>query len=55
MVDSRKLDNICFCFLVAGHTKFAPDCLFALTAKAYNKADVFNIEELRNVSVQQHR
>ena len=46
MVDSRKLDYIRFCFLTAGHTKFAPDRLFALTAKAYNKVDVFNIEEL---------
>ena len=49
MVDSRKLDYIRFCFLVAGHTKFAPDRLFALTANAYNKADVFNIEELQNI------
>ena len=26
-------------FMVEGHTKFAPDCLFALTAKAFNSAD----------------
>ena len=46
VVEQHKLDHIRFCFLVAGHTKFAPDCLFALIANAYNRADVFTAEEL---------
>ena len=41
----------CFCFL-AGHTTFALDCLFALLANAYNRADVFIVEELLGLSQQ---
>lgn len=33
-------------FMVAGHTKFAPDRLFALTAKAFYSSDIFNEKEL---------
>ena len=40
VVEQHKLDHILFCFLVAGHTKFAPDPLFALIANAYNRTDV---------------
>jgi len=29
-------------FMVSGHTKFAPDRLFALTAKAFYSSDIFN-------------
>ena len=47
VVGHRKEDHIRFCFLVAGHTKFAPDCLFSLVANQYNREDVFTAEELR--------
>lgn len=49
MVDQRKIDYIRFCFMVAGHTKFAPDRLFAQVANSYNREDVFTITELANV------
>ena len=48
VVEQRKLDHLCFCFLVAD-TKFAPDHLFALVANAYNRADVFTADELLGV------
>ena len=47
VVGNRKVDHIRFCFLVAGHTKFAPDRLFSLVANQYNREDVFTAEELR--------
>ena len=46
LVSSHMLDNLRFCFLVAGHTKFSPDRLFALAGNAYNRSDIFNEEEL---------
>ena len=49
LVDMHTLDHCRFCFLVAGHTKFAPDRLFSLTGNAYNKADVFRVEELLEI------
>ena len=49
MVKNLKLDYIRFCFLVAGHTKFAPDRVFALIANAYNREDVFTAAELQEV------
>ena len=45
----HTLDHCRFCFLVAGHTKFAPDRLFALTGNAYNRADIFTAEELLEI------
>lgn len=36
-------------FVVAGHTKFALDCLFALTAKAFYSSDIFIEKELLSV------
>ena len=33
-------------FMVAGHTKFDPDRLFPISAKAFNSADIFNITQL---------
>ena len=36
-------------FLIAGHTKFAPDRTFAAIAQTYNTSDVFCINELRDV------
>ena len=35
-----------------GHTKFAPDCVFASITNSYNKLDVFNCQEL--VSIASH-
>ena len=49
LVEMHTLDHCCFCFLVAGHTKFAPDRLFALTGNAYNRADIFTAEELLEI------
>ena len=49
MVEQRTLDYVRFCFMVAGHTKFAPDRLFAQVSNSYNCRDVFTIEELKAV------
>ena len=46
LVGNHTLDHLHFCFLVAGHTKFSPDRLFALAGNTYNRSDVFNEEEL---------
>ena len=52
MVKSGKVDMIHISFLIAGHTKFAPDRLFANVANAYKNADVFTIEELEKICLQ---
>ena len=49
MIALRKLDYIRFCFMVAGHTKFVPDRLFAQVSNSYNRKDVFTITELKEV------
>ena len=49
VVQQQKLDYIRFCFMVAGHTKFSPDRLFAQVANSYNNSDVFTIEELQQI------
>ena len=49
LVEQRMLDYICFSFMVAGHTKFAPDRLFAQVSNSYNNHDVFTIGELKEV------
>ena len=36
-------------FMIAGHTKFAPDRLFAILAKNYYSSDVFNEKQLVDV------
>ena len=37
-----------FSFMLAGHTKFAPDRLFSIIGSAYKEADVFTIiDELK--------
>ena len=41
MAESHKLDYFCFCFLVAGHSKFAPDYLVILIANVYTRKDIF--------------
>ena len=47
---TRKLDFLRVSFLIAGHTKFSPDLVFAKIAKTYNRSDVFNTE-LKSVIV----
>ena len=38
--------------MIAGHTKFDPDRLFASIGSAYTVADVFTIEELNTICAQ---
>ena len=40
------MDYFRISFMVAGHTKFAPDQLFFLTARNFYVSDVFNEKEL---------
>ena len=51
LVEQRTLDYVRFCFMVAGHTKFAPDRLFAQVSNIYNRHDVFTVGELKEVCV----
>ena len=37
-------------FLMTGHSKFAPDRLFASVANLYNKMDVFSCKELIEIT-----
>ena len=46
MVSSGEIDHVHISFMVAGHTKFAPDRLFSVTGSAYKREDVF-IHELK--------
>ena len=49
MISSSNIDHIHVSFMVAGHTKFAPDRLFSAVAHTYNTSDLFNISELKPV------
>lgn len=49
IVDQGKLDYFRFSFMIAGHTKFAPDRLFAQVSNSYNRQDVFTVAELKDV------
>ena len=49
IVEQRTLDYLRFCFMVAGHTKFAPDRLFAQVSNSYNRQDVFTVAELKEI------
>ena len=49
LIQQNKADFLRVSFMVAGHTKFEPDRLFSLTAKAYISNDVFTTNELANV------
>ena len=55
MVQHGVIDYLRFYFLIARHTKFDVDCVFSVTAKAYNTADVFNTQELLDVMTQSDR
>ena len=50
MVQHGMLDSVRTPFLVTGHTKFAPDRVFASIANSYNKLDVFNCQELIDIA-----
>lgn len=49
MVQHKRVDFLRISFLIAGHTKFAPDLLFSKIAQTYNRSDVFNTIELKEV------
>ena len=49
LVESKLFDHVHVAFLIAGHTKFAPDRIFAAIAQTYNTSDVFCIDELHDV------
>ena len=49
MVSSGKVDHVHISFMIAGHTKFAPDRLFSIIGSAYKSEDVFTIDELKAI------
>ena len=49
MLQQKKIDFLHLSFLIAGHTKFAPDLLFSKIAQSYNRSDVFTTEELKEI------
>ena len=49
MVRQKRLEFIRISFLIAGHTKFSPDLVFAKIAQTYNRSDVFCTEDLKQV------
>ena len=49
MIQQGHLSFLRISFLLAGHTKFSPDLLFSKVAQSYNRSDVFNTEELKDV------
>lgn len=46
IVERGVLDYFRASFMIAGHTKFAPDRLFAVAAKSYYSLDVFNEQQI---------
>ena len=50
MVQHGVLDIIRIPFLLTGHTKFVPDCVFASIANSYNRSDVFNSQALVDIA-----
>ena len=53
VVQQNIIDYFRISFMVAGHTKFAPDLLFSVTARDFYSSDVFNERELLAV-MEQH-
>jgi len=49
LIQQGKLSFFRVSFLIAGHTKFAPDLLFSKIAQSYNKNDVFTTQELAEI------
>ena len=52
MVSRGTISHVHISFMLAGHTKFAPDRLFSIIGNAYKSADVFTIHELQALCVQ---
>jgi len=52
LVSSGRVDYIRVSFMLAGHTKFAPDRLFSAIGSAYKAADVFTINDLNEICAQ---
>ena len=50
MVQQDVFEFIRISFMIAGHTKFAPDHLFARVSKSFNRSDVFTPEELKEIA-----
>ena len=50
MVQQGKLDYIRISFMIAGHTKFAPNQLFSKISQTFSKSDVFNTAELAQIA-----
>ena len=49
LIQQKTLDYMCFCFMVAGHTKVAPDWLFAQVSNSYYRCKVFTVGEPKDV------
>ena len=49
MVRNGELDHLRISFMIAGHTKFAPDRVFSSTGSSYKTEDVFNITDLQQI------
>ena len=47
MVSNGNVQHLHISFMIAGHTKFAPDRLFATVGSAYKTSDVFTVDELQ--------
>ena len=52
VVSNGTVNHIHISFMLAGHTKFAPDCLFAIIGNAYKSADVFAVDGLQGSCAQ---
>ena len=52
MVSRGTVDHIHISFMIAGHTKFAPDRLFSAIGSAYKAADVFTMSDLQALCAQ---
>ena len=50
LVQQNVLDYVRIAFLITGHTKFAPDRVFASIGSSYLHSDVFNINDLVSVA-----
>ena len=53
ILQQNVLDYFRISFMVSGHTKFAPDLLFSVTARDFYASDIFNERELVAV-MEQH-
>jgi len=52
LVQQGRFDFIRISFLIAGHTKFAPDLLFSQVSLTFSRSDVFNTAELGGIARQ---